>query len=595
MNSFEMIIRYWLRSKKNFWLGFIFQAVSTVFALFTPIFLGRLVGSLNTPADTRPSAGLLWFYALIIIIFAFFTFLAGKAGRIYAAEVSSNALYALRADINDALYRQSFSYFDKNETGQLIARATSDVDQSEMIFGFGLAVGLQGVIQLSGVLISAYFLAPRLAWIFWIAIPASLGISIFFSRILRPIYHETRYAFGEMTNTIRENIVGAQVVRIFNAQPKERQKFTTNNQSFYKASLKSVRYNTLFMPFNMVLIAFMVITVLYVGGGYVMDGSMALETLIALQSFVGIAIFPLVMMGQILIMYIQADASLTRVRDVLESVPDVKDVPDAIPIENMKGAVGFERVGFGYTSSNRILHDISFKVSAGKKIAIIGTTGSGKSTIINLLPRFYDVNEGTITIDDIDIRRYLLKDLRKNIGIVSQETYLFNKTIAENIAFGKEEASIAEITEAAKIANLHEFIVSLPEGYDTVIGERGTRLSGGQKQRLSIARALIIRPKILIFDDSTSSVDVETEFKIQQALDKIMEGTTTFIITQRVSAIRNADLIAILDKGRLVGLGVHDELIKSNVLYRQIYETLNQKQHLLGKAGTSTAIKEGGN
>jgi len=288
------------------------------------------------------------------------------------------------------------------------------------------------------------------------------------------------------------------------------------------------------------------------------------------------------MLGQIMLIYVQADAALIRVREVLDSAPEIEDLPDALPLESVKGEISFEDVSFGYTSEHRILKDISFKIPEGKKLAILGTTGSGKSTIINLIPRFYEINKGVIKIDNNDIKNYILKDLRRNIGIVSQETYLFNKSIAENIAYGKEDAQEEEIIEAAKIAELHDFIMTLPKGYDSFVGERGTRLSGGQKQRLSIARALIVKPKILIFDDSTSSVDVETEFKIQEALTKIMKNTTTIIITQRISTIRNADLILILDRGRVVGLGNHDELINSNVLYKQIFETLFQKQKSKG-------------
>ncbi|MBA7588848.1 putative multidrug export ATP-binding/permease protein [subsurface metagenome] len=325
----------------------------------------------------------------------------------------------------------------------------------------------------------------------------------------------------------------------------------------------------------------MTVFTLLVGGIWVIEEVITLATLITLQSFIATLGFPLVMLGQIMLMYVQADAALTRVRDVLESTPEVKDLPDAAPIEHMKGEVEFENVSFGYTSDHRILKNVSFNIAAGKKLAILGTTGSGKSTIINLIPRFYEVSDGIIKIDQEDIRKYRLQDLRKNVGIVSQETFLFNKSIADNISYGKENATMEEIIEAAKIANLHDFIISLPKEYDSIVGERGTRLSGGQKQRLSIARALIIKPKILIFDDSTSSVDVETEFEIQKGLEKITKETTTFIITQRISTIRNADKILVLDKGRVIGFGVHDDLIKTNVLYRQIYETLYYKQKSL--------------
>ena len=297
---------------------------------------------------------------------------------------------------------------------------------------------------------------------------------------------------------------------MFNTQGKELQKFSKNNERFYKASVRSVKLNSLYMPSIFIIIGFMTVFTLLVGGIWVIEEVITLATLITLQSFIATLGFPLVMLGQIMLMYVQADAALTRVRDVLESTPEVKDLPDATPIEHMKGEVEFENVSFGYTSDHRILKNVSFNIAAGKKLAILGTTGSGKSTIINLIPRFYEVSDGIIKIDQEDIRKYRLQDLRKNVGIVSQETFLFNKSIADNISYGKENATMEEIIEAAKIANLHDFIISLPKEYDSIVGERGTRLSGGQKQRLSIARAVLIKPKILIFDDSTSSVDVET-------------------------------------------------------------------------------------
>ena len=271
---------------------------------------------------------------------------------------------------------------------------------------------------------------------------------------------------------------------------------------------------------------------------------------------------------------------MTRVKDVLDSMPEVLEKPNAISATGLKGNIEFKHVNFGYTS-NLVLNDIDFTVSAGSKMAILGTTGSGKSTLISLLPRFYDVTEGELLIDGINIKNYKLdgkNSIRSQIGMCSQDIFLFNTSIANNIRFGRENASIEEIINAAKNANIHDFIEKLPEGYETLIGERGTTLSGGQKQRVAIARALIMEPKILILDDSTSAVDVETEYKIQNAMEKIMEGRTSFIITQRLSTIRNAEKILVMDRGRIVGIGAHDELIEKNPLYRQIYETLYIKQ-----------------
>jgi len=578
MGSTGMIFKYLAKSRKEFILSLIFQSMSIVFALFVPIFTGRMVGGLD-PTSPVPLTGLdLLFYFSMIILFGFLSFYTNRAGRLQGAVVASAAAYYLRININNAIFRQSFSYFDKTETGQLVARATSDVEETQGIFGMGFNLGLQGTIQMVGVVSASVFINFQLSLIFMIVIPTSLITSFILTKKMKPIYYETRDSFGELTNTIRENIIGAQVVRMFSNQDKERQKFYDNNKRFYNASVRTAKFNSLIMPLNYVIIGFTMVSLLFIGGNLVIQGAIELEILVTFQGYLGILMFPLVMWGQIMMMYIQADAALTRIREVIESTPDVKDIRGAIPITSMKGDVKFENVSFGYTSEHRVLKDITFEVPAGTKLAILGTTGSGKSTIINLLPRFYEINEGTIKIDDISIEKFLLKDLRQNIGIVSQETFLFNKSIGENIAFGVENATQEEIESAAKIANLHDFIMSLPEGYESIVGERGTRLSGGQKQRLSIARAIIVKPKILIFDDSTSSVDVETEFKIQSALERIMKGTTTLIITQRISTIRNADSILILDKGRVVGMGTHDQLIDSNVLYKQIYETLFQKQ-----------------
>ncbi len=581
MNTFKMILKYWMKSKKDFILEVIYLLMSTLFLVIIPMLIGRMIGGLDPNLSVLSNASELIISFSLILTFGFLAFILERAARLRGAEVSSRAVYYLRTDINNAISRQSFSYFDKTETGQLISRATSDVEESEQIFGMGLNLGLRSILQLGGVTIGFILFSIELSWIFSIAIGSSLLLSYYLAKKLKPIFLETRNSFGELTNTIRENIVGAQVVRMFNTQSKERQKFSNNNERFYKASVRSVKLNSFYMPSIYIIIGFMTVSTLLVGGIWVIEGVMELATLITLQSFIATLGFPLVMLGQIMLVYVQADAALTRVRDVLESTPEVKDLPDATSIEHMKGDVEFEKVSFGYTSDHRILKNVSFNIAAGKKLAILGTTGSGKSTIINLIPRFYEVSDGVIKIDQKDIRKYRLQDLRKNVGIVSQETFLFNKSIADNISYGKENATMEEIIEAAKIANLHDFIISLPKKYDAIVGERGTRLSGGQKQRLSIARALIIKPKILIFDDSTSSVDVETEFEIQKGLEKITKGTTTFIITQRISTIRNADKILVLDKGRVIGFGVHDDLIKTNVLYRQIYETLYYKQKSL--------------
>ncbi len=573
-----MVFKYWLKSKKQFIGESILHLFSSSFYVIYPIFIGRMVGALDPNRSISANVSELLINFVLVLLFASLRYVFNRAARLRGAEVSSSATYHLRTDISNAIYRQSFAYFDKTETGQLIARATSDVEETGQIFGMGLTLILQSFFQLGGLIIGIFFFGKELIFILLIAVGVSLFVSFIIAKKLKPIFLETRESFGDLTNAIRENIVGAEVVRLFNTQNKEYNKFLKNNKRFYDASVNSVKFNSFYMPFIQVLIGILTISILFFGGVRIIEGIMAFDALITLLSYVIALMFPLMMLGQIMLVYIQADAALTRIREVLDSVPDIKDLPDAIPITLLKGDIEFDNVSFGYTHDHRILKNISFKLPSGKILAILGTTGSGKSTIINLIPRFYELSSGCIKIDELDVSKYLIKDLRKNIGIVSQETFLFDKSIAENIAYGKKDSSKDKIIEAAKIANLHDFIISLPKGYDSIVGERGTRLSGGQKQRLSIARALIIQPKILILDDSTSSVDVETEFKIQKALEKIMKKTTTIIITQRISTIRGADYILILDKGRVVGFGTHDELISSNVLYKQIYETLYQKQ-----------------
>nr|MDO8088892.1 ABC transporter ATP-binding protein [Candidatus Sigynarchaeum springense] len=589
MNSFQMVVKYWMKTKKKFIGGIVLVIGSTVFSLLAPTLIGRAVNiaSEATVGDTGV-IGNFAAWMLAAIAAGFIAFLLNRWSRLLNAEVASKALYYVRKDIYDAIYQQSFSFFDKQETGQLVAKATSDVEQTEMMFGMVLNMGFQGFMTLAGVLVALLLLGNPIGYIFLLVIPTSLVASVGITLKLRPVFIETREAFGELTNTLRENIVGSQVVRIFSTQDKEKAKFARNNIRFRDASVRTTKLSFIFMPMNMILISIMFVSVLYFGGMMIVNDvpGMDIGMLITLQAFGGQIIFPLIIMGQILTLYVQSDAALIRIREVIDSVPDIKEAANPLPAGNIKGEVEFRGVSFGYTPSNLVLKNLDFTVPAGKKIAIIGTTGSGKSTIINLLPRFYDVSGGEIRIDGVNIKDYKLNELRKQIGIVSQDLFLFNKSILENIRFGNDKASLDEVIEAAKIADIHEFIESLPEKYDTMVGERGMRLSGGQKQRLSIARALLIKPRILVFDDSTSSVDVETEYKIQQALE-LFEHATTFIITQRISTIRNADLILVLDKGRVVGLGTHNELIDKNPLYTQIYQTLYQKQR-----GLSNKAKE---
>jgi ATP-binding cassette subfamily B protein len=506
--------------------------------------------------------------------------LFSAASRYQSGVVSTSAVYYLRRDIYRAINRQSFSFFDKTETGQLISRATSDIELTGPLFGMGITFSIQASITIMMTMIMVTLMVPVLSLILWISIPIYIIIIFIYSLKLKSPFLKSRESFGDLTTIIRENILGSQVVRIFNSVGKENEKFVKENRKFLDYTVESIKYQSVLMQLSRFFVGLILIIGFFIAGRMVFDGQIILPTFLAFIAYLAIIASPLWMMVNVLVQFVQADAALTRINEVIENTPEIKETKDAISAKNLEGKIQFVDVNFGYTSA-MVLKDLNFEILPGEKVALLGTTGSGKSTLISLLPRFYDPVSGKILMDGVDIRNYKIKELREQIGYVSQNIFLFNTSIKDNISFGKEDATLEEIEIAADSADIVDFIESLPDKYETVVGERGTQLSGGQKQRIAIARALLIKPKILILDDSTSSVDVETEFKIQSALKTLMQNRTTFIITQRISTIRDADKILVMDRGRIIGLGTHEELIEQNVLYKQIYETLFKKQKQL--------------
>jgi len=582
MNSLGMVFKYTLKSKWQLLLTLIFMFLGAGASIVVPRITEKIINGIR-PENANPISNA---ELIKMIVFTIGLGLASAiitgVGRYFAASVGTKSMMYLRGDTYHAINRQTFSYFDKTETGQLIARTTSDIETTFPMFNMGTTMGIQSTVILVMALIAVNIMLPSFG-IYLIILVAIYYILIFIiANKMRKPYMESRETFGKLTTTIRENILGAQVVRIFNSQNKEKNKFAKNNNDFREYTIQTIKWQTILRNVGRTIIALLAILGLYIGGKMVIIGEIEIGTLIALAGYIAMLGMPLFMFNGVVINFVAADAALTRVRDVLESMPEIIEKEDAISAESIKGNIRFDHVNFGYTS-NLVLKDITFSVSAGSNVAILGTTGSGKSTLISLLPRFYDVVDGAIYIDDINIKDYKLQELRNQIGTVSQNIFLFNKSIADNIRFGKEKATIEDVITAAKQANIHDFIQTLPDGYNTIIGERGQSLSGGQKQRIAIARALIIHPKILILDDSTSAVDVETEYIIQQAMIKLMQNRTSFIITQRLSTIRNAEKIVVMDQGRIVGIGTHKKLYEKNPLYKQIYETLFDKQRKLEK------------
>jgi ABC-type multidrug transport system fused ATPase/permease subunit len=342
--------------------------------------------------------------------------------------------------------------------------------------------------------------------------------------------------------------------------------------------MEAVKLRAIFSPIGSLIIGFSLALILWYGGIQIIKDQFSIDLLFVFISYVFMLVRPIIMLGFIWTGYQRMLAAADRVFEIIDAVPEVKDKPNAVSLPSIKGHVVFENVSFGYDKDKLVLQDINLEAKPGETVALLGPTGSGKSTIIRLIPRFYDVTSGRILIDGYDIRDVKIRDLRKHIGIVSQETFLFNMTVKENIAFGKPNASMDEIIRVAKIAQAHDFIMKLPKGYDTLVGERGVTLSGGQQQRIAIARALLMDPKILIMDDSTSSVDVDTEYEIQQALSALLKNRTAFIVTQRISTIRNADKIVVIDDGRIVEEGDHESLMAKKGMYYRLYQTLYEAQ-----------------
>ncbi|MEJ2301368.1 MAG: ABC transporter ATP-binding protein [Anaerolineales bacterium] len=520
--------------------------------LITPQLLRVLIDQGITPLNL----GLVWVVAAglvgVAVIRGIFNFLQG-----YWSEVTSQGVaYDLRNTIFEKLQKLSFSYHDRAQTGKLMTRMTSDVELVLGTIAFMFAMNWMLTLVILG-------LVPIIATV----------LLIFVGRIM-PISKTVQQRLSELNTILQENLAGIRVVKAFARQDYELDRYNAKNEELFNVNLDMLKIFTALFPLVFFFANLGTVGVVWMGGLQVISEQLTLGELVAFTGYLGFLLMPMFMMGMIGAMLSRAEASAQRLLEVIDARSEVVDKPDALPLTTSKGRVVFENVFFRYFGSEQdVLSDVSFVAEAGQTVAILGETGSGKSTIINLIPRFYDVTNGSVQIDGHDLRDVQLETLRAQIGIVLQDSTLFSGTIRENIAYGRPEATLDEVIVAAKAAQAHEFILELENRYDTVVGERGVGLSGGQKQRIAISRALLVDPKILILDDSTSSVDAETEYRIQQALQKLMESRTSFVIAQRISTVRNADLILLLDNQRLVARGTHEELLQTSELYNEILAT----------------------
>ena len=551
----------------------------------TEIELGRgvvtMVFNLLKPASDwfavisgfTPVKATLFVLSITLVVIAILDGVLNFIQRYILTIISQRATFDLRDDMYNSLLEQSFSFYDEQRTGQLMARATGDINMLGRFFNFAFRMIVSSTLLLLLVLYSMVSLNLELTLVSMVVIPFIFVATRSYSQRIRPMWANVREQNGVITSVLQENLAGVRVVRGFSRENFEENKFQVECQKYFDINITMAKIRAFFMPLATFLSSIGAVIIIWYGGTRVISGVLTLGTVIAFYFYLNRLMHPVRMVGMMTSMLVRAMAAAERVFEIIDAEVEVKDVEDAEELTQVEGKIAFEDVWFSYDKKNMVLKDIDLQVQSGQTVAILGATGSGKSSIINLIPRFYDVSRGNIKIDDRDIKEVTIKSLRRNIGIVRQDPFIFSTTLRENIAYGVTNATLDGVKEAAKRAKIHEFIDSLPDGYDTKVGERGVTLSGGQKQRVAIARALLKNPMILILDDSTSSVDTQTEYEIQQALEELMVDRTTFIITQRLSSIKQADYIIVLEDGAIAEQGVHDELIDMDGLYKRLYET----------------------
>jgi len=564
--TFRYLRKYWLTGLAALLSLLLVNAAN----LYTPQLLRRLIDDGISKLDMNA----IWMIAGIMIVVALgrgvFNFLQG-----YLSEKTSQGVaYELRNEIFERLQHLSFSYHDQSQTGKLMTHMTSDVEMVRMFTGNGLLQLISALVLLIGTLVILFSMNVLLTLIFLAMIPPIGLIFGFFIKTLLPRSRTVQEKLEKLNAILQENLAGIRVVKAFAREDYERDRFSVRNQDLLQENITLLTIFATFFPMIFFIANVAIVGVLWVGGIEVIRGAMSLGELVAFIGYQGFFLMPIFMLGFIGSVISRAEASAQRIFEVLDAQSEVVDKPGALEAPPFKGHVVFDQVSFRYAGGEEpVIQEVSFEALPNQTVAIMGRTGSGKSSIINLIPRFYDVTSGRVLVDGYDVRDLQLSSLRSQIGIVLQETTLFTGTIRDNIAYGRMDASMDEIIQVAKAAQAHDFIMSFEEGYDTVVGERGVGLSGGQKQRIAIARALLVSPRILIMDDSTSSVDAETEYKIQLALDTLRQGRTTFVIAQRISTVRNSDLILLLDDGKLVGKGTHAELLDCCEIYTEILAT----------------------
>jgi ATP-binding cassette subfamily B protein len=537
--------------------------------LTVPYLTGRVIDTVGSAAHS--DRRLYTFAALVVaagaikgVLMLFRRWLAGRLSLAVEYDLR-NAMYA-------HLQRLSFGFFDTHQTGQLMSRATVDLQSVRFFLGYGLIFFTQNLITIAIVAIALVWIDWQLALIAFAIAPVLSATAFRYSRTSHPILRDVQQRVADVTTQAEENIVGVRVVKAFAQEPRQLERFAAGTERIFRQAIRATRLQASYVPFMSTLPNLAMAAVVLVGGYRVVHGDLSLGAFFEVNGYLLLLVVPLRSIGMWVGQYQRAIASGERIFEVLDYERDIVDDPAAELLVAGRGEIRMRGVRFGYDPERPVLHDIDLDIAPGSTVALIGPTGCGKTTLTTLIPRFYDVQEGTITLDGQDVRSLTLRSLRAAVGIVSQDTFLFSTTVAENIAFGTPDATPEQIVTAARQAQAHDFICDLPDGYDTVVGERGLSLSGGQRQRIAIARALLMNPRVLILDDATASVDASTEARIKLALREVMKGRTTVIIAHRLSTISLADEVVVLDKGRIVARGTHDDLVRTSPVYREIHD-----------------------
>ncbi|HOU14617.1 MAG TPA: ABC transporter ATP-binding protein [Anaerolineae bacterium] len=487
-------------------------------------------------------------------------------------------------DIRSAFVRKvqtlSFGNLDRLQTGQLIVRATSDINQVQMIMMMGLRILTRAPIWAAGSVVMLLLTARQLVWLWLAMLPVLFGIVVAFIVKARPLFLIVQQKLDKLNTVMQENLAGVRVVKAFVRAEHEKKRFARANDDLMAQTIKVFNFVVFLMPFMMTITNLATVGVIWFGGNLAIEGEMSVGQIMAAVNYMIFSLFPLTMLINMIAPLAAAEASAGRILEVLDSEPEVQSPAETRLPDERLGRVIFEDVCFSYNHgcADAVLTDVNLIAEPGETVAVLGATGSGKSSLIHLIPRFYDVDRGRVLIDGVDVRDWPMHDLRAQVGIALQEAVLFSGTVRDNIRYGRPDATDDEVIAAAQAAQAHDFIMAMPDGYDTLIGQRGVNLSGGQKQRIAIARALCVRPRVLILDDSTSAVDVETESKLQDALDELLhtqlaQRSTVFVVAQRISTVLTADKIVVLDRGRIADVGTHAELLTRSPIYQEIYQS----------------------